>query len=801
MQPETISHYRVGRLIGVGGMGEVYLADDWTLNRKVALKLLPARYTQDEERVRRFQREARAASALNHPNIITIYEIGHDERTHFIATEFIEGETLRERMAGRRMTIGEIIDAAIGVASALVAAHGAGIIHRDIKPENVMLRPDGYVKVLDFGLAKLAGDGAAMAIDSNTGAVMGTLFYISPEQARGIAPDARSDVYSLGAVMYEMITGRPPITGESLLDLAFAIANKDPEPPSQIVPGLPAELDRIVCKALSKDRELRYQDAAEMLRDLKALRQQLDFEHKLTQLAPAPQGGVRPAPTPIQSTLRMTPVRGLVHRIPRGAIAIVTALLLLGVVAVILGRGMVETPIRTVAVLPFVNAAGDPNSEYLSDGISESIIDSLSQLPNLQVTARSKVFRYKGKNLDPLNLGRELGVRGVVTGQLIQHGNTIVIRASLTDVEKGTQIWGQQYNRDIADVLGVQQELAEEISGQLRRRLSGEEKKLLIRRNAENSEAFRLYLKGRYYRMKFTEAPVRKSIEYFNQAIDNDPTYALAYAGLADAYYAVSNLYMAPREAMPRARAAAERAVQLDDSLAEGHAALALVKTWYDWDFQAGEREFRRAITLNPNDAEAHRRYADLLDALGQFDRGLAEKRRAVELDPLSLVASWDYGYALYLAGKYREADDQAQRTIDLDDHFPFPYVVRALVAMRENRLADARADMRQAFELGGRSPNFVSHLGYIEARIGDPAIAVKLEEELRQRPTYTLPLFFARLDCALGKRDDAFEWLEKAYNDRSESMVWLKVDPSFEPLRDDPRFLELEKRVGLPQK
>jgi serine/threonine-protein kinase len=786
-------------------MGEVYLAEDETLNRKVALKLLPVRFTRDEERVRRFQREARAASALNHPNIITIYEIGQDDNSHYIATEYIEGETLRERMATRRLNIGEVIDVASGVASALAAAHDAGIIHRDIKPENVMLRPDGLVKVLDFGLAKLADPESALK-DSSTGSVMGTLLYISPEQARAQQPDARSDLYALGAVMYEMVTGQPPVRGDNFIDIAFAIVNEVPKPPSHYVSGIPPELDQIILKLLEKDRGNRYASARQLLSDLNTLRRELEFENKLSSLemhrhASAP--GFEQQPT-AQMTFPIASRRLSVRRAFRDSrIVVVMAILLVALLAAaaytLIKGSIFADRIDSVAVLPFVNASGNPNSEYLSDGLTDSIMDSLSQLPELQVVAHSTVFRYKGKNTDPLAVGRELHVRGVVTGRLVQRGNTIVVRATLTDVKRGTQVWGQQYDRNLSDVVELQKDLSEEISSQLQPHLTGEERKLLGKRRPESNEAFQLYLKGRYFSTKFNdEEAARKGIGYFKESIERDPTYALAYAGLASAYFSLSNLFMPPREAMPRVREAAERALALDDSLAQAHTCMALALVWYDWDFAKGEKEFRRAITLNANDADAHQAYGDFLAAMGRFDEALAEKRHAEQLDPLSVTASWDVGRTLFYAGRYEDAIEQAKHTLDLDPTFPYVYYLQAQIEFRKNNLPQAMALMQKSMQLGGHTQLLITQWGMMNARAGNRDEALRAMAELRARPTYTLPLFLARIYTALGNNDEAMKNLEQMYNDRSESAVWLNVDISLEPLRKDPRFIALIRKVGL---
>jgi serine/threonine-protein kinase len=809
MHPETLSHYRVERLIGAGGMGEVYLAEDITLHRKAALKLLPARFTQDEERVRRFKREARAASALNHPNIITIYEIGEADSVHFIAMEFIEGETLRQRVTRGAMPLDEVIDAGIGVAGALAAAHDAGIIHRDIKPENIMVRPDGYVKVLDFGLAKLVDE--ASLKDSTTGGVMGTLLYISPEQARGQQPDARSDLYALGAVMYEMLTGRPPVVGDNFLEMAMSIATRRPDPPSSIVPGIPPELDHIMLKALEKEPSARYHSARQFLADLRTLRQELDFENKLSSLdstrgQSTPGIGMQPT-VPMNFPGTSSSNRFLqIRDVMLSSKAVVAGAILVAVMAVAL---VVATRtnvfgndrIDSVAVLPFTNASGNPSSEYLSDGLSESIIDSLSQLPRLQVIARSTMFRFKGKNPDPLGVGRELHVRGIVSGELMQRGDRVLVHAVLTDVKRGTQVWGQRYERKLADVLDLQRDLAAEISSRLRSQLTGDERAALAKHSAENSAAFQLYLKGRYFATKYNdEEQTRRGIDYYNQAIEADPTYAQAWAGIAEAYYNLSNLHLAPREAMPRAHEAAKRSLALDDSLAVAHTALAEVLAWYDWDFAGGDREFRRALMLNPNDADAHVNYGDFLTARGQFERAISEKRRAEMLDPLSTKTSWDVGRTLFFAGRLDEASEQLKRTMELDERWPYNYYLEAMIAQRKGRDDVAMQLLMHGMQLGGRSQLFVGAEGYTNARLGRRAEALRDVDELKARASnaYTVPLLVARIHAALGEKEKALELLQKVYDDRSESVVWLKVDPTFDNLRGDPRFQALMKKAGL---
>jgi len=644
--------------------------------------------------------------------------------------------------------------------------------------------------------------------DSSTGAVMGTLLYISPEQARGQQPDARSDLYSLGAVMYELLTRRPPLVGDNFLEMAMAIASKRPDPPSSVMPGLPPELDRIVLKALAKEPSQRYSSARQMLADLRTLRQQLDFE---SLYAADPQRYSTPG-VGQQPTMPMTfpPGSSSSRFVKMANVLASTRTLTIGVVAMaIVAVAMLLTlrydvfggdRIDSVAVLPFVNASGNVSSEYLSDGLAESITDSLATLPHLQVIARSTVFRFKGKAVDPLNVGRELHVRGVVTGQLLQRGDTLVIRATLTDVKLGTQVWGEQYERKISDVLALQKDLAETISTQLRLRISGAEKKLLTKNSSDNADAFQAYLKGRYFANKYNEPEqIRRGIAYYQQAIERDPSYAMAWAGVADGYYNLSNLHMAPRDAMPRAREAAKHALALDDSLAAAHASLGLVLAWYDWDFAAAEREFRRAIELNPNDADAHTYYGDFLTATGEFDRAVAEQRKAELLDPLSINASYAVARALFYAGRYDDAIAQLRRTRELDDRFAYADYVEAEIAEQRHDMRKAFVLTQKAIDLGGPTQLLVTWRGYLNARAGNRTEALKAIDELKTRSVaYTTPLLLARIYSGLGDRDDAMSWLEKVYSDRSESIVWLKVDPTFTPLRSDPRFTALMARVGL---
>jgi eukaryotic-like serine/threonine-protein kinase len=789
---KMLGQYKILDPIGAGGMGEVWLAEDTRLGRKLALKILPTEFTADASRLARFEQEARAASALNHPNIITIYDIGDSGGIHFIATEFIEGRTLRHRLSPAQMQLSEALEITIQIAGALQAAHEAGITHRDIKPENIMLRPDGYVKVLDFGLAKLTERSsdpvdteAATRLKATTdpGTVMGTVSYMSPEQARGLKVDARSDIFSLGVVLYEMLTGRLPFDGQTTSDILVAILASEPDPISRFIANAPADLESSLYKALRKDRNERYQLIKSFLSDLKRVKSRLDFQAELHRLrhSEEPQLQARTG-----------------EQIGEAATAEFRSSEVLDILTST--RRSSGKAIDSLAILPLANASNDPNMEYLSDGITESIINSLSQLPQLRVVPRNTVFRYKGQEIDPQQAGEELGVRAVMTGRVQQLGDSLVIKTELVDVARAKQLWGEQYPRQLKDIFELQEEISREISGALRLRLSVEERQRLAKRYTDDIDAYRLYLKGRYFNNKRTPDWIRKGIDHFQEAIDHDPNYALAYAGLADSYafLASSSGGQPPREIFPRAKAAALKALELDDTLGEAHCSLGFFHLLYDWDYAAAEREFKRAIELSPNYANAYDGYGFYLKATGQHEAALNSCQRALELDPLSLFVQLSMGWAYYFARRFDEALAQSRKVIEMDPNLGFAHWHTGMNYIQKRMYDESIGSFRKAIRLTGAIPTFLSYLGYSYARKGKHREARQMLAQLESlsEQQFVSSYFIAMVHLGLGDLDKTFEWLEKAYEERSGFLAFIRVEPMLDELRADARFGSLMERV-----
>ncbi|MEK6324038.1 MAG: protein kinase [Acidobacteriota bacterium] len=814
MIQQTFSHYRIIKKLGAGGMGEVYLADDTQLDRKVAIKLLPPESTADEQGKKRLVREAKAAAKLDHPNICAIYEVGEEDGRSFIVMQYVEGETLANRIQRKQLELRESLDIAVQVADALAEAHSRGIIHRDIKPQNVMVTARGQAKVMDFGLARVVQQRSLIESYAETeslltlpGVVVGTVPYMSPEQVRGEELDARSDIFSFGALLYELVAGRRPFAAESAAETIAAIQTREAPPLARYAHDVPAELQRIVTKALAKDRERRYQTIQDVAIDLDNARKEYEAGRATSQQQGQwTQGGVAAVTNEAAAprvSITTSSAEYLVSEIKRHKLAaliglVIAAIAIAGLAAYLNARNT-EVAIESIAVLPFENQNHDPNTEYLSDGLTESIINSLTQLPDLRVIARSSVFRYKGRDTDPMAAGRELGVRAVLTGRIMQRGDNLNVSAELVDVRDNKQLWGEQYERKVSDLLGVQREIAKEISGNLRLKLSGAEQSRVTKHYTENPEAYQLYLKGRYFWNKFTPADHLRAAEYFNQAIAKDPTYALAYTGLADTYGAsASYSWIAPTEGYPKAKALAKKALELDETLAEAHAALGALTMFYDLDWAAAEREYKRAIELNPNYPITYELYSYLLSVTGRLDEGIAMAKRGLEVDPLSVPLADDTGQAYYWARRYDEAIKQYQKSIEMDPNHPL--VGLGAVYEQKGMYDEAIAAYQKAIKASERTSNILGALGHAYAASGRRGEALKILDELKEmsKQKYVSPYDMAVLYTGLGEKDRAIEQLNKAYEERAGWVISLKVEPLFDPLRSDPRFADLVRRMSL---
>jgi serine/threonine protein kinase/Tfp pilus assembly protein PilF len=787
---QTISHYRILEQLGAGGMGVVYKAHDSRLDRALALKLLPEKLAQQPQALERFRREARAASALNHPGICTIYDIGEEDGRAFIAMEFIDGETLRAHIHGQALGLEETLKLGIEIAEALDAAHTEGIIHRDIKPANIFVTKRGQVKVLDFGLAKLVpkgvaggdGDVAGESSDSTSivGIISGTPSYMSPEQIRGDDLDARTDIFSLGLVLYEMATGRQAFGGGTGGAIIEAVLTRPPVSVRTINPGTPPRLEEIIDKTLQKDRDQRYQRAADVLADLQQLKRDTETGQR------AVEGNTESVlalnPDPLSATVKQE------SRTSTGQTGTRPA--------------RVSKVVGSLAVLPFENVSRDPENEYLSDGIPGSLINILATVPRLRVIAQSTVVRYKGRTIDPQAVGRELNVQAVLTGKMMQSGSSLRIGTELVDVATGSQLWGAQFDRKAGDIFAIQDEMSSEISEKLRLQLSRSEKKRLVKRHTEDADAYRLYLQGRHHWNRWTEDGFYKAIGYFGQAIEKDPSYALAYTGLAESYVLLGwNSYLPAKDAFPRGKAAAMTALQLDPDLGEAHTPLAAALWLYDWKWQDAESEFNRSLELSPAYPTANHWYAEYVMTMGRQAEAIARMKNSQELDPLSLIISVAIGWACYMARRYDDAVEQLLRTVDLDPNYPITYWILGLLYRKTGRYDLAISAGEKGVELSGGSPMMRAALAHTYGESGRAAEARQVLSDLTElgKHRYVAPHFCAGIYIGVGEYDRALECLEKSYQEHCHWLIYLHIDPSMDALRGSPRFQELAKRVGLP--
>ncbi|MEP6920544.1 MAG: protein kinase [bacterium] len=794
-----LGRYEIRSKIGKGGMGEVYLAHDGKLDRKVALKILPADVAANQDRMRRFVQEAKAAAALNHPNIAHIYEIGESDGVNYIAMEYIYGVPLNERIAGSSLSVQEILRLGIQLGEALDEAHSKGVTHRDIKPANIMITPRGQAKLLDFGLAKFrqsiedeTSREAITQLKTTDGLILGTVMYMSPEQALGQPVDHRSDIFSVGALFYELTTGRCPFTGSTNTEIIDRIVHSQPEAISRFNYEVPAELERIIRKCLEKDKARRYQSARELLVDFENCKRDSTTDSQIAKTSVA---------TRSSGSRRWT----------IGAIGLtIAALTVLGIYLWRRTAPVATEAIDSIAVLPLVNSSGDANMEYLSDGITEDLINSLSQIPKLRVIPRVSVFRYKTSDIDPQTVARDLNVRAVLMGKLVKVGDVLSVQIDLVDVAQNRQLWGGKVERKLSDIIALQAEIATEISEKLRLQLSAGEKQQLRKHFTQSAEAYLLYLNGRYQWKKYTKDEILKSIDYFNQAIEKDPKYALAYSGLADAYVLLGLMFLPPTQVMPKAKAAADTALKLDENLAAAHISMGAYLLFYEWNWAAAQREagrakeldgaYAKAIELNTNYDDDHHFYCTALDTLGKPSESIAEMRRALELDPNSTSMNMEMGWSFYISRDYDQAIAQCRKAMEMDANFALAYLCTAQAYEQQRKFDQAIADASKARALMGDDPIAMEELGYAYALAGQKEDARKLAHALQEKSNneYIDPVLIALMHTALGERDDAFKWLDKGFRARSPWMTWLKVEPKFDPLRSDPRFIVLMQRVGI---
>ena len=777
--------YEILTPLGAGGMGEVYRARDTRLGREVAVKVLPERLAGDPKALSRFEREARAVAALSHPNILAIHDFGQERGLRYAVTELLEGQTLRERLVHERLTWRKAAEIGIAIGDGLSAAHARGIVHRDLKPENISLTSGGHVKILDFGLARADAVPSEQltaapteSVATEAGTVLGTLGYMSPEQVRGEPADTRSDIFSFGCVLYEMLTGRRAFSGESPGQTMAAILRDQPAEFAVLGTQVPEGVDRIVRRCLEKSPGERFQSAGDLSF---ALKESLGSGISIS----APK---RPS-----------------FSVRTGLLLVGAAIVLVAVVLVVrqFGRGAGPGRIESLAVLPLANLSGDPQQEYFADGMTEELITALARISALRVTSRTSVMRYKSSSKSLPEIAKELGVDAIIEGSVTRSGSQVKITAQLIDASKDKHLWADSFQRDLKDVLALQGEVARAIASEIGVRLTPQDRLRFADKKTVNPEAYEAYLKGNYHLFRRTAVDAQKSLEYFQQAVEKQPDYALAYVGIAQACETAAGSAqgaLSPKEAFPRAKAAAMRAAELDPALGEPYVSLAWSSFVFDRDWTTAENQFQQALRLNPNYPAAHENYALFLSRMGRFDEAIREMKRAQQLDPLSLGVNSMMGIALGLARRDDEAIPWFRRVLDMDPNFLRAHFGLGLAFVHKRRYDEAISELQKAVELSGGGAAQLGALGYAYAVANRRAEALEIVEKLkeRSRERYVPPAMVATVFSGLGEKDQAMTWLEKAYEERDPWITGLKVDPMFDSLRSDPRFVDLVHRVGL---